>query len=39
MAQERDAILAWARSTKLLIEIVQTYRFERRWCVRSGSGH
>jgi hypothetical protein len=30
IARERDVILAWARSTKLLIEIVQEYRFERR---------
>jgi hypothetical protein len=34
-AQERDAILAWARSTKLLMEIVQAYRFERRQGART----
>ena len=28
MAAERGVILAWARSTKTLIEIVQTYRFD-----------
>jgi hypothetical protein len=39
MAQERDAILAWARSTKLLIEIVQTYRFERRQGAGSPAAH
>ena len=27
LAEERETILAWARSTRMLIEIVQTYRF------------
>ena len=39
MAQERDAILAWARSTKLLMEIVQAYRFERRQGAFSPAAH
>ena len=30
LAEERETILAWARSTRMLIEIVQAYRFERR---------
>ena len=30
MAAQREDILAWARKTKALSEIVQTYRFERR---------
>jgi hypothetical protein len=30
MAAQREGILAWARKTKALAEIVQTYRFERR---------
>lgn len=30
MAEQREAILAWARASKALMEIVQTYRFERR---------
>lgn len=30
MAAQRDGILGWARKTKALMEIVQTYRFERR---------
>jgi hypothetical protein len=30
MAAQRNDILAWARKTKALSEIVQTYRFERR---------
>src|SRR5436190_2243363 len=30
MAKERDAILAWARATHMLIELAQEYRFERR---------
>jgi hypothetical protein len=29
-AAERDKVLAWARKTKMLMEIVQAYRFERR---------
>jgi hypothetical protein len=39
MAKERDAILASARSTKMLIEIVQTYRFERRQGAFSYAAH
>ena len=39
LAQERDAILAWARSTRMLIEIVQTYRFERRQGACSAAAH
>lgn len=39
MAQERQTILAWARSTKMLIEIVQTYRFERRQGAYSHTAH
>jgi hypothetical protein len=39
MASERDEILAWARSTKLLMEIVQTYRFERRQGAFSYAAH
>jgi hypothetical protein len=39
MAAERDVILAWARSTKMLIEIVQTYRFERRQGAFSHAAH
>jgi len=39
MAKERDVILAWARSTKLLMEIVQTYRFERRQGAFSYAAH
>jgi hypothetical protein len=39
IAQERDAILAWGRSTKMLIEIVQTYRFERRQGAYSSTAH
>jgi hypothetical protein len=39
MAKERDAILCWARSTKLLMEIVQTYRFERRQGAFSSTAH
>jgi hypothetical protein len=30
MAEQREAILAWARASKALMEIAQTYRFERR---------
>lgn len=39
LAQEREAILAWARSTRMLIEIVQTYRFERRQGAFSSAAH
>jgi hypothetical protein len=39
LAQERDVILAWARSTRMLIEIVQAYRFERRQGACSAAAH
>jgi hypothetical protein len=39
LAQEREAILAWARSTRMLIEIVQAYRFERRQGAFSSAAH
>jgi hypothetical protein len=39
MAEEREVVLAWARSTKMLIEVVQTYRFERRQCAFSYAAH
>src|SRR5260370_3586092 len=39
MAQEREAILSWARSTRMLIEIVQAYRFERRQGAYSSAAH
>lgn len=39
LAQEREAILAWARSTRMLIEIVQAYRFERRQGTFSSAAH
>lgn len=39
LAREREAILAWARSTRMLIEIVQAYRFERRQGARSPAAH
>lgn len=39
MASEREVILAWARSTRMLIEIVQTYRFERRRGAYSYAAH
>jgi hypothetical protein len=39
LAQEREASLAWARSTRMLIEIVQTYRFERRQGAFSSAAH
>jgi hypothetical protein len=39
LAREREAILAWARSTRMLIEIVQAYRFERRQGVCSSAAH
>jgi hypothetical protein len=39
LAQAREAILAWARSTRMLIEIVQTYRFERRQGAFSSAAH
>ena len=39
LAQEREAVLAWARSTRMLIEIVQAYRFERRQGAYSSVAH
>jgi hypothetical protein len=39
LAQEREAILSWARSTRMLIEIVQAYRFERRQGAYSSVAH
>ena len=39
MAGEREAILAWARSTFMLQEIVQEYRFERRQGSYSSMAH
>ena len=39
MAAQRDDILAWARKTKALSEIVQTYRFERRQGAFSHMAH
>jgi hypothetical protein len=39
LAQEREVILAWARSTRMLIEIVQAYRFERRQGACSSAAH
>ena len=39
LAEERETILAWARSTRMLIEIVQTYRFERRQGAYSSAAH
>jgi len=39
LAQEREAVLAWARSTRMLIEIVQAYRFERRLGAWSHTAH
>jgi hypothetical protein len=39
LAEERETILAWARSTRMLIEIVQAYRFERRQGACSAAAH
>ena len=39
MAEQRETILAWARVNKALIEIVQTYRFERRQGAYSSTAH
>jgi hypothetical protein len=39
LAAQRDDILAWARKTKALSEIVQTYRFERRQGAFSHMAH
>ncbi len=39
MAHEREGILAWARSHKVLMDIAQTYRFERRQGACSRDAH
>jgi len=39
LAAQRADILAWARKTKALSEIVQTYRFERRQGAFSSTAH
>lgn len=39
MAARRETILGWARKTKALQEIVQTYRFERRQGAFSHMAH
>ena len=39
LAAQRKGILAWARKTKALSEIVQTYRFERRQGAVSHMAH
>ena len=39
MACERDVVLAWARATRRLMEIVQTYRFERKCGAPSPMAH
>lgn len=39
MAEQRAAILAWARANKSLMDIVQTYRFERRRGAVSARAH
>lgn len=39
MAAQRETILGWARKTKALQEIVQTYRFERRQGAFSHMAH
>ena len=39
MAEQRAAILAWARERVVLIDIVQTYRFERRRGAHSSTAH
>jgi hypothetical protein len=39
LAHEREAILSWARATRMLIEIVQAYRFERRQGAWSSAAH
>jgi hypothetical protein len=38
-AEEREDVLAWARANKALMEIVQTYRFERRQGACSFDAH
>jgi hypothetical protein len=37
--QERQAILAWGRSTQMLRHVVQEYRFERHMGSRSSIAH
>jgi hypothetical protein len=39
MAEQRTAILAWARANKTLMDIVQAYRFERRRGAISNRAH
>lgn len=39
IAQEREAIVAWGRSTGMLRDVVQEYRFERRRGAFSSSAH
>jgi hypothetical protein len=39
IAKEREAILAWARSTKMLQHVVQEYRFQRRQGASSYMSH
>lgn len=39
MAEQRGVILAWARERKALMDIVQSYRFERRCGAYSNSAH
>jgi hypothetical protein len=39
MAEQRETILAWARANKTLMDIVQTYRFERRRGAYSPAAH
>ncbi|MFO1162224.1 MAG: hypothetical protein U1E60_25520 [Reyranellaceae bacterium] len=39
MAEQRAAILAWARERKVLMDIVQTYRFERSRGAPSSTAH
>jgi hypothetical protein len=37
--QERQTILAWGRSTRILRDVVQEYRFERHMGSRSSTAH
>jgi hypothetical protein len=39
VAEHQATVLAWARTKKALMEIVQTYRFERRLGVESHAAH
>jgi hypothetical protein len=39
LGQEREAILAWGRSTQMLRHVVQEYRFERHMGSRSHTAH